>query len=77
MTGDRSEPVALGREYRNRVDGFEGTAVARTEFLNGCVQVCLQGPSKDGKPGEEAWIDEQQLVGNASARSGGGFRSHP
>jgi len=30
--------IKLGDKVRCKITGFEGTAVARTEFINGCIQ---------------------------------------
>jgi hypothetical protein len=54
------EKVLLGDKYRDNISGFEGTATARSEFLFGCVRVCLEG-GKDGELKTE-WFDEQRLV---------------
>lgn len=61
--------VKLGEQYRDEITGFEGTATARSEFLNGCVRVCLEG-GDDGKPAEY-WFDEQRLDPTSSATTGG------
>jgi len=66
-------PVTLGEKYRDTITGAEGIAVARYEFLYGCVRIALEGTElKDGKP-VELVFDEQRLVGveAASAKSGG------
>lgn len=53
--------VTLGEKYRDSITGFEGVAVARYTYLNGCVRIDLERADKDGKP--ESWIfDEQRLV---------------
>lgn len=38
----------LGKTYRDKVTGFTGIAVSRTEFLYACERVCLQSQAKDG-----------------------------
>ena len=54
--------VELGDKVRDKVTGFEGIAVAKTEWLNGCIRVTLQPPiSKDGKIPESGTFDEPQL----------------
>lgn len=67
-----NQPVKLGEKYHDEISGFEGVAVARYEFLYGCVRIALEGPEKDGKP-TELVFDEQRLVGvkAASAKRGG------
>ena len=56
-----SEPVTLGKKYRDTISGFEGTATARTEYLYGCVRVILEaeGTKQDDR---EQFFDEQRLV---------------
>lgn len=56
--------IALGDKAKDSVTGFEGIAVARTEWLNGCIRVTLQSDSldKEGKPRDGQTFDEPQLV---------------
>lgn len=51
-----------GDRVRDRVTGFEGMVVARTEWLNGCirVQVAAEKIKDSGKP-VEIVFDEQQI----------------
>lgn len=54
--------IRLGQEVRDRVTGFKGFAVCKTEWLNGCVRWGLQAPiDKDGKFPDTVSVDEQQL----------------
>lgn len=55
-----ADPVTLGRDYRDTITGFTGTATSRHEYLYGCVRVNLEA-NVDGKP-EEYVFDEQRLV---------------
>lgn len=68
--------IQLGEKVRDTVTGFEGIAVARLEYLNGCVQYCVQPPAKDNKVEEGTWVDEAQLqavgVGVTVAKRGTG-----
>lgn len=56
--------TVLGAKYRDRITGYEGTAVARTEYLSKCVHVELERglaePGKEGTP-EGFWFDEERL----------------
>ena len=62
----------LGFVYEDLITGFKGTATARTEYLYGCVRVCLEpGGLIDGKPRAEAWFDEQRLFPGSLATAGG------
>jgi len=51
----------LGNKLRDVVSGFEGIAVSRVQYLNGCVQYCLQAPVKDGARPSGEYVDENQL----------------
>jgi len=55
--------LKLGDLAKDRVSGFQGVVVARTEWLNGCVRLTLQ-PRKVsplGKVYESETFDEHQL----------------
>ena len=55
--------IKLGMKARDKVTGFEGIIVSRTEFLNGCVRYSIQPElnKKDKTIPSEAWFDEQQI----------------
>lgn len=58
--------VKVGDKVRDRVTGFKGVAVCRTEWLNGCVRIGVQPASCYTKDGETrmpeiSTIDEGQL----------------
>jgi len=54
--------IKLGDKVRCKLTGFIGIAVAKTEFINGCVQwSVLSKIGKDKKMPEEIGIDEQSL----------------
>ena len=45
--------IKLGQKVRDTITGNEGTVVARTEWLHGCVRVTVQHEGgKDGCPFE-------------------------
>ena len=56
--------IKLGKKYKDPITGFEGTAIARIEYLWGCVQFELRpfGVDQAGKIKESAWFDESRLV---------------
>lgn len=55
--------VKLGDLVRDKITGYTGIAVARTEWLHGCVRVTVQSQElKDGKPVETSTFDEPQLA---------------
>ena len=53
----------LGQKFRCKVTGWEGIAVGRIEYLNGCVQYGLKSRERDkeGKLLDAVYIDSQQL----------------
>lgn len=55
--------INLGDKVKDLVTGFEGIAVARTQWLNGCFRITLQSATtdKDGKAGPQETFDEPQL----------------
>lgn len=54
--------IELGWQVRDLVTGFTGIAVARVEYLNGCVQYCVKPQAgEDGKMPEGEYIDAGQL----------------
>ena len=64
--------VKLGTTVTDSITGVTGTAVARVEYLNGCLSICVQPKElKDGKPVEGTWVDEQQLTSESEAKAGG------
>jgi len=54
--------IVLGQKARDVITGFTGVAIARTEWLNGCVRVTIQPPlDKDKKHVQSETFDEEQL----------------
>ncbi len=55
--------VGLGQKVRDRITGFEGIVVARTEWMYGCIRITIQprGLTDDGKPIDSHTFDEPQL----------------
>ncbi len=54
--------VKLGQRVRDTLSGQEGTAVARTEWLYGCVRITVQPEgSKNGRPYDLFTVDEPQV----------------
>ena len=53
----------LGAEVKDKITGFKGLVVGRTEYLTGCRRYTLQSRSlgKDGKPQDWLTFDEDQL----------------
>ena len=54
--------INLGDKVKCKLTGFTGVAVAKTEFINGCIQYTVVGQAgKDNKYPEEISIDEDSL----------------
>jgi hypothetical protein len=54
--------IKLGDRVTDKITGFKGIAVARCEYLNGCVRYEIQPEElNDGKISETFWIDQTQL----------------
>jgi hypothetical protein len=43
------DDIKLGDKVRDKVSGFEGIVVARSEFINGCVQYLVAKQVKKGE----------------------------
>ena len=59
--------IKLGEEVQDRITGFQGIAVSRTTFLNGCSRIEVQPKvNGTGKVPESKVFDEPDLefVGN-------------
>ena len=53
----------LGDKAKDKLTGFTGTIVGKTEWLFGCIRFGVQsGELHDGKPIDLQWFDEHQLV---------------
>jgi len=63
MMVDLNTGVQLGDLVEDIVTGFQGVAVARTQWLHGCLRYTVQpqGVTKDGKIRETQTFDEPQL----------------
>jgi len=52
----------LGKKVKDTISGLQGVAVARTEFINGCIQYEVQPKAtKEGRLPESVGMDEQNL----------------
>ena len=59
-----TEKIKLGDLIKDKITGIEGTAIAKTEWLNGCVRWCYQPmPKQDDltKYPDSITLDEAQL----------------
>ncbi len=54
--------INLGDKVKDTITGYEGIAVARTCWLNGCVRISIQSTKlKDGIPVVNQDFDEVQV----------------
>ncbi len=53
--------IELGRKVKDKVTGFAGVTTGFVTYITGCNQALVAAPSKDGKPGDTNWFDEQRL----------------
>ena len=58
------EEIELGDLVREKITGLEGIAIAKTEWLNGCVRFSVQGRvlDKEGKVPDPQCFDIQQIA---------------
>jgi len=59
------DEIKLGDEVEDLITGYKGIAVARTKFMNGCIQICVASRLPKGQteyPKESGVsIDQQSL----------------
>ena len=69
--------IKLGQKVKDSITGFEGIAIAKAIYLNGCVSYQVKSQTlKDGKTIEAEWFDEQRLTIRSKAKAGGP-QDHP
>ncbi len=67
-----TDKITLGKEYKDKVTGFTGIAVATTTFLHGCRRIGLQPVvNKAGEMPESMQFDEPQLEATGDSRKAG------
>lgn len=54
--------IVLGDIVKDKITGFEGVVIAKTEWLYGCIRIGIQSRSisKEGTIPEAQWIDIAQ-----------------
>lgn len=53
----------LGTKVKDLVSDFTGIAVAKIEYMNGCIQYQIQTKVKeDGTLPDARWFDEEQVI---------------
>ncbi len=55
--------VENGKTVRDKISGYEGVVIARTDWLTGCVRFGVQARKlkEDGGVLDAQWFDESQL----------------
>lgn len=53
--------IKLGSKVKDVVSGLEGIVTGKAEYLNGCIQYCVQPKIKNGAMVDSQWIDISQL----------------
>lgn len=54
--------INLGDKCRDKVTGFTGICVSRTDHLHGCTRISITPQElHDGKPIDTHWFDEPQV----------------
>ncbi len=52
----------FGDVARDRVSGFKGEVIGRSDYSTGCKQICVQPSAKeDGDWRDGKWFDEERL----------------
>jgi hypothetical protein len=61
---DDANPILLGDLVRDVYTGFQGTALARTDWLYGCTRILVEPTklTKEGAVAASVEFDEQRLV---------------
>ena len=67
--------IKLGDKVKDSVTGISGIATARTHYMNGCVQYCIEYAVK-GEP-KTLWVDEQRISRRSTNKSGGPHSAPP
>ena len=65
--------IKLGDIVTDRISGYEGIVIARTEWLYGCTGIGVQstGLKDDGTKRDTQWFDEPSL--DKAAKKAGGL----
>ena len=65
--------IRLGEKATDKITGFAGVVITRSECHTGRVQLQIQPETRDrnGQPMEAAWFDEQRLTEGIKDRVGG------
>lgn len=77
MNETTNTTVRLGDKVRDQITGYEGIAVARTDWLHGCARITVQPDALDdtGKIRDAVTFDELQLTVIETAKAAVGDRN--
>lgn len=58
------KPIGLGDRAKDPITGFVGIVTSVSTFLHGCIRIGISPEKldKDGKPKEDKYFDQSQLV---------------
>lgn len=56
-----SKKIKLGTIVTDKITGLVGIAVARTEYLTGCIHIGIQAAANNGIVPSTYWTDEINL----------------
>lgn len=53
-----------GVEVKDKITGFKGVIVGRSDYISGCIQYVVKPKklAKDGKMQDGVWFDEDRLI---------------
>lgn len=64
--------IILGSKVKDSITGFEGIAIAKVIYLNGCISYQVKSQKLySGKTLDAEWFDEQNLMNQSKAIAGG------
>lgn len=63
--------IKMGQKVTEKISGFTGIVIAKTEWVYGCVRFGVQAEGlTDGKPIEAQWFDEGELTSVSKSKGG-------
>ena len=69
--------IKLGGKVKDSISKIEGIATARTVYLYGCEQICVEFVDKKSGELKEMWLDEQRLNSKSKVKAGGVYSPPP
>ena len=66
-----SKTIKMGQRVTEKVSGYAGIVVAKTEWIYGCVRFAVQAEGlHEGNPREAQWFDEGELASEPKSKGG-------